>query len=435
MWASERFFLFIEPAATHLYYVEQRVPVRVRDFAPDAAGLADFAAWRREKADAPLAILTDLPDEGFVLEAIPRLAGAERRAVIARKLKRHFPDTPYVAAQSLPWETEEPEKRGRREETLLLASLPAAPLETWLARAKPVSGLYALTQLFAAASHALDLPRDCIVLTLRGDRLRQTWMQAGVPCFSRVISLSGDDTLLAETRRLATYLARQPLFPLQTEVPLCPLFALSENERVLLATEFAVLPNVATDDAFFLALLTKRPPKTQYAPKTLRKNARLPELKRLAWAVGIISLVTGVTFGFYAIWQAATLRQQTDAMRQEAEAIRVTLTIAEGEEDTLPFDGERAALLLSVLPEELPKTLATDLQALSRLLDAFPALRLESLGWDATGRKMMLELRVEAEDEARSIAALRHAAQLRGFREERMESNSDDMVKLVFARD
>lgn len=433
MWASERFFLFIESAAAHLYRVEQHVPVRVRDFAPDAAGLADFAAWRGENADAPLAILTDLPDEGFVLEAIPRLAGAERRAVIARKLKRHFPDTPYVAAQSLPWATEEPEKRGRREETLLLASLPAAPLEAWLARAKPVSGLYALTQLFAAASQALDLPRDCIVLTRRGDRLRQTWIQAGVPCFSRVLSLSGDDTLLAETRRLATYLARQPLFPLQTEVPLCPLFALSENERALLATEFAVLPNVATDDAFFLALLAKHPPKTQYAPKTLRKNARLPELKRLAWTVGIICLVTGVAFGFYATWQAATLRQQTDAMRQEAEAIRVTL--AEGEEDELPFDGERAALLLSTFPEKWQETLATDLQALSRLLDAFPALRLENLTWEAAGRKMMLELRAEAEDETRSISALRHAAHLRGFREERMESGSDDMVKLILARD
>jgi len=436
MWESDPFFLFIQPAVTRLYRWRKGLPVWLADFTSDAAGLADFARWRKEARHAPLTILADLPDEGFVLETIPRLTGAERRAVIARKLRQHFPDTPYVATQTLPGKTGEPKTPKRKEETLLFAALPATPLQDWITRAEPIAGLYALPQLFPAAIEQFHLPQDCILLTRQRDSLRQTWMRAGVACFSRVLSLSLD-SLRDETRRLFAYLARQSFSPASADLPLCPLFALSEDERALLMAEFVVKPDVVVDDAFFLSLLAKSPPQTQYAPEPLIQSARLPKLKRFILAVGACCLVVGVAFAAYAMREASTLRQQRAILLEEAEGIRASLPVAE--EENLPFDVERAKSLLSAFPDKPPATMQEDLQALSRLLEGFPALRLERLDWEAEGR-MVLELRVTVKDEARLRPALRRAAQMQGFKEARMENvpadrDEDRLMRWILTRD
>ncbi|MCL2075040.1 MAG: hypothetical protein FWH15_01110 [Betaproteobacteria bacterium] len=315
MWDSDRLFLFIEPTLVRLYRRQKRQIARLTDFTPDAAGLGSFAEWRAGEARLPITILTDLPDEGFVIEAIPRLYGAERRAVIRRKIQRHFPDTPYVAARTLPWHgSEKPvsEKPGRKEENLLLTSLPAQPLQDWLAAAKPLSGLYALPQLVEAAARKLNLPRDCIVLLRRGNFARQILLRAHVPCFSRLFSGNGEN-LLEETRRLLTYLTRQQ--PLQADLPLCPLFALSDSERELLATEFTLMPSIEADDAFFLSLLADCPPKTQYAPDELRQLVRAYGLSLFAITAGALCLAAGV--GAYVYTEADP--QETVKVSQDVE--------------------------------------------------------------------------------------------------------------------
>ena len=295
----------------------------------------------------PLTVLTDLPDEGFVLEAIPRLYGAERRAVIRRKIQRHFPDTPYVAARTLPWHgSEKPvsEKPGRKEENLLLSSLPALPLQDWLAAAQPLSGLYTLPQLVEAAAKKLNLPRDGIVLTRRGNFVRQTLLRAHVPCFSRLISGNGEN-LLEETRRLLTYLARQQ--PLPTDLPLCPLFALPDSERELLAGEFTLIPGIEADDAFFLSLLVASPPKTQYAPDELR-NIRLSGLKCLLMAAGALCLAAGVGAYVYTaadpqetvkVWQEVKDEQTPEVTLEQADVDE----ILEEEQADWPDSQEDAA--------------------------------------------------------------------------------------------
>ncbi|MDR0233767.1 MAG: hypothetical protein LBI31_03050 [Zoogloeaceae bacterium] len=446
MWDFERYFLFVEPEAARLYRWQKGALARVADFAPDAAGLAGFAQWRAREARLPVTVLTDLPDEGFVVESIPRLSGAERRAVIRRKTRQHFPDTPYVAAQALPLEGRGSEK-GRREEILLLSSLPAVPLQDWIDRAKPLSGLYALAQLFPAAAKRLGLPDDAILLTRRGDFVRQTWLRARVPCFSRLVRASDNaETLRAETRRLLTYLARQSTLALKADVPLCPLFKLSERERESLGAEFTLTPNpaVEADAAFFLSLLAESPPRTQYAPEDLRQSS--PELKRFTLAAGALCLAAGMAFGAYACKEAAFLRHETEeVLREEKEEearLATSLAAPQAADGEWSFDEERAARLLADFPERMPQTLPTDLQTLSRLLDAFPALRLESLVWEAAGQRMVLELRVEtaietADESARLKAGFLRAARTRGFREASAGSGDDEadgLIRLVLAK-
>src|SRR4029078_4336930 len=87
-------------------------------FAADDNGLAEFQASIGDKAGAPVARLADLAGEDFHEEQVPLLRGADREAVLARRLAQRYRDIRLSAALSLgPVTTGE-----RRNERVLLAS-------------------------------------------------------------------------------------------------------------------------------------------------------------------------------------------------------------------------------------------------------------------------------------------------------------------------
>jgi len=409
MWVSE--FLVLDASRITLYRREKRQWLRLAEFAPDATGLAEFIAWRRKEA-RPLMLVSDLPEEGFAIESIPKLSGGERKALLQRKIKRHFPDTPYVATRTLSRQV----KQGRKEETLLFSSLPLLPLADWLAAARPVAGLYALTQLIEAAGKKLGLPEDCIVLTRCGNMVRQTLIRGGVPSFSR---FANGENLREETRRLITYLERQ--LPLEGDLPLCPLCELAEEEQEALAAEFTLIPGFAADDVFFLSLLAEHPPKTQYAPQELlpRSSGR----ERVLLAAGVLTLVAGLAFAAHGYREAERLQEERGLSLQA-----LAREMSPREEAGLAL--ERANRLLAHLPEIAPETLFADLQNLSRLLDAVPALRLEMLAWEEG--KMVAGIEIDAATEP-ALAAFLRAARMRGYESSEV-NNVNGVGTVVLAR-
>ena len=82
------------------------------------AGQQAFAGYLAAHAKSIFSILANVADEGFHLETIPFLRGADRTAIIARKLGQFFFNAPLTTSISLGHE-----KSRRKDERILLACL------------------------------------------------------------------------------------------------------------------------------------------------------------------------------------------------------------------------------------------------------------------------------------------------------------------------
>lgn len=77
-----------------------RTPARVAAFGADA--VRDFVAWLRQQPSARrYRLLCEFGDEAFEAEDLPRVRGADRRALLARKLATYFPDPALARAEAL----------------------------------------------------------------------------------------------------------------------------------------------------------------------------------------------------------------------------------------------------------------------------------------------------------------------------------------------
>ena len=80
-------------------------------FAHDDAGVAAFSEYLAHHRRSNFRLLADVTDEGFQIETLPYTQGADRRALLARKLGQYFYGSPLSTAISCGRE-----KTGRRDE-------------------------------------------------------------------------------------------------------------------------------------------------------------------------------------------------------------------------------------------------------------------------------------------------------------------------------
>src|SRR2546423_6018623 len=98
-------------------------------FSPDDLGVTAFRQYLRGQRGALFAVVADLAGEDFHEEQIPYVRGADREAVIARRLAQRYRDTRLATALSLG----QVANGERRNERLLLASFTnTQQLAPWL---------------------------------------------------------------------------------------------------------------------------------------------------------------------------------------------------------------------------------------------------------------------------------------------------------------
>ena len=90
---------------------------REGNFSADDAGVAGFREYLKGREGALALVVADVGGEDFHEHQIPYLRGAERQAVIERRLAQRYRDARLAAALSLGYAAQE-----RRNERLLLAS-------------------------------------------------------------------------------------------------------------------------------------------------------------------------------------------------------------------------------------------------------------------------------------------------------------------------
>jgi hypothetical protein len=184
------------------------------EFGADEAGVAGFSAYLAQHPSSLWLMLADVAEEGFQFEAIPHVLGADRTALVRRKLNQFFYGSPFTTALSLGRE-----KSGRRDERMLFAALtrPQA-FEPWLAALRAAEaqlvGIYSAPLLVPTLGQRLKLrAENCLVVSFGSAGIRQTFLEAGrLRCrLSRSPMWPVAYACAAEAARTYQYLAGQRL--------------------------------------------------------------------------------------------------------------------------------------------------------------------------------------------------------------------------------
>lgn len=321
---------------------------------------AAFGAWLRSRpAGERCRLMATLPDEAYEIEELPRVRGADRRALLARRLAAWFPDPRFAHAIALGRAAD-----GRKAfERVLFAGLErTADLQPWidaidaagitLERLVPAAALLPL--LFPAGSGA---PTPCLVAAAGRAGLRIALLSARRTVFSRLVGAPRDgetDPLAwqAEIERTRDYLVAQRR--LAGDVPAAPLTLGGEAGRPGSVPLRAVPVDgdgaaaLTTVDAHLLLALRR-------ADARIGWPGKAPSHRRLSPPARHILAMGGLA-GLVALGAAAWAQRQAEAATEAAaaaERARATRAAALAAEDA-----ERAALEARHAPPALPEPAA-----------------------------------------------------------------------------
>src|SRR2546422_4782318 len=157
-------------------------------FTGDDLGITAFRDYLRGQRGALFAVLADLAGEDFHEEQIPYVRGADREALVSRRLAQRYRDTRLAAALSL-GQVATPERRNER--VLLTSFTNTQQLAPWLDALEEagtrLSGVYSAPLLAPALARKLGAKAGrAFVVTINRAGLRQCFIEAGRLRFARL---------------------------------------------------------------------------------------------------------------------------------------------------------------------------------------------------------------------------------------------------------
>lgn len=300
-------------------------------------GLAACREALAGNRELPVYVLVDAVEEDYRLDVLPHARGVDRRELVSRKLRQHYRNTPYCAAE---WQARV--SGGRRDDRYQFVALTNPELPApWLALVKelslPLAGVYLLPvagaglvrRLALAAAHVLLVARTSGGLRLsyfrsghfRLSRLART-DEAGAHGRARVYAEE-----IANTRLYLHALQAAALDEPLAVVLLDPRDADEEAHR-LLATESPTVecrrlgsrdiarlvgrcPESDTDGAalVFLHLLGLRPPGYNLAPQTLLAGYRTVRRRTLLHRACAATVAVTAAACAHAAWELHRIDQ------------------------------------------------------------------------------------------------------------------------------
>jgi hypothetical protein len=286
------------------------------EFSHEPAGLEAFAAYLKKHRSSLFYLLADVTEEGFQLEDIPYVQGADRSALLQRRLSQYYYNTPLSAAISLGRA-----KEGRRDEKLLFAALTRIETFTpWLETLRQaealLAGIYSVPLVLAeCCPQLLGGGGPVLFVSLTRGGVRQSFFDQGKLHFSRLSQLatrsieeigrtSADDSakiyqyLLAQRQIPRGTALRTVVLAHATQIPALQNFCSNSGDIQFEFIDIGdiaqrdglkdVLPDSAADKLFIQCLAVKTPPQ-QFAPASDRRFYRLWQMRfaltSAAWLV------------------------------------------------------------------------------------------------------------------------------------------------------
>ena len=353
-------------------------------FAASVDGQHQFADYLDQHRRGALAILANIAEEGFQIEAIPFLRGADRQAIIERKLGQLFFNTTQTTALSLGYE-----KNLRKDERVLLAALTDqaffAPWLEAIAKARvALAGIYSLPLLAPSLLRRLGIGDErCLLLTVQDHSLRQSYLEKGELLFSRLTPLPDDSiagiaqAFRGEAQKLQQYLVSQRLIARHQSIAAYLLAHANAVEAIgqhcinsaTIRYEIIDCADCASKtglrgtlhdsraEQLFINLLASAPPRSQFADDRLRHDYHLRQIRSALYGAGAATFAGCLLFAATLLFEAHGVRQQSATLSSEATA-----------------SGARYGEIVKTFPP-----IATDHQTLRRVIDRYLALDQQSV--------------------------------------------------------
>ncbi|HHH36509.1 MAG TPA: hypothetical protein ENK48_06745 [Gammaproteobacteria bacterium] len=315
-------------------------------FAADEDGVRRFEDYLVAMPEVPVYILTDLTEEEFRSETLPRLLGRDRQVLQQRHCKRLFRSTPY--RHSLRLGRSSTEKR--KDEVLFSALTNPQPVDMWLEvllRARrPVAGLHSLPLFSPVLLEALA--QDCAKILLLTQNcsggLRQTFFENGRLRFSRLATVPAPEdpaypaALMEEISKTRRYLGSLHYLGPDEALEVCivsggsALSALAQEVAGTRSTYYHLvavselaqrlgitkLKDGPCSDQLFLSLLARGCRRCHYGREDQRRGYRTYHMRRALRGTAALLLFMGVLGSGLAMSDAWIYRQQAQAALQQA---------------------------------------------------------------------------------------------------------------------
>lgn len=379
-------------------------------FATTESGHHEFSAYLAQHPKCVFSILVNVSEEGFQIETIPYLKGADRQAILSRKLGQYFFTAALTSSLSLGFQ-----KTQRKDERVMLAALTSNDFfAPWLNAINyagvALSGVYSLPLLAPSLLKKLRIADEqCLLLTVQDQSIRQSYFEKGELIFSRLTPLQNSSiggiaqTFSAETLKLQQYLSSQRLIGRNQSITAYILahsnaFKAIEASCVNSAiTQYQILgieevakriglrtaPTNTHCEQIFLNLLLTTPQRVQFANDDLRHDYHLRQIRSGLYAMGVLALVGGLLFACASLLEVQRFSQEADALRSEAELSRQRYAEIVKTFPAIPTDNETLRRLIDRYAEqERVSTSPTGLYTeISRALQSAPAAEIESIEW------------------------------------------------------
>ena len=342
-------FLYLNTHRLSAYTWQNGSLSREEVFDNNDDGLAGFAHYLAPRARDRFALLVNVAEEGHAHETIPFLRGADRTALITRKIGQQFLGSPLAMATSLGYE-----KNQRKNEKLLLSALTdPAHLEPWLQRLNAaevaLAGIYSVSQLGGLLLKKLGLSGGrSLLLSMQDHSIRSTYLVDGQTYFSRMAPLADSSiagiasTFAAEAGKLHQYLIGQRLIGRDESLPVfivahpstlpaiekaCPdrgqlSFRLIDSHTAAGKLGLHTPPEDNHADVLFMHLLAIAAPRQQFANETHRHHFQLSQIRHGLIAAGLVALLGSVLFSAKQAYDAHVLREEAQMLTaSDAEAM------------------------------------------------------------------------------------------------------------------
>ncbi|MER2518197.1 MAG: hypothetical protein ABTR92_17710 [Candidatus Accumulibacter phosphatis] len=313
-------------------------------FDASEAGQAAFADYLAANSSRVFLILANVSEEGFQIETIPFLRGADRQAVIARKQGQLFFNAKLVTALSLGHQ-----KSRRKDERVMLAALTRpevfAPWLDALAAAElALAGVYSLPLLAPSLLRKLGIgAQPCLLLTIQDQSLRQSYLENGELHFSRLTPLHNSSiggiaqTFSSEALKLQQYLVGQRLIGRKQPIKAYLLahasarkaienscvdsealsFTVLDIEDSARKCKLKTLPTDTHCELLFLNLLATDPPRAQFANDDQRHNYHLWLFRSVVRRVASLVLLSCLLLAGKQLFDASRIENEVAVLARE----------------------------------------------------------------------------------------------------------------------
>lgn len=372
----------------------------VQRFDASDDGLNAFRAWLAPYRGRQAWITVDTVDEEYRLETVPHVPARQRAEMLERKLQQLYRSSRYRAGRAV-----RSVRDKRREDLCLLAAYADERIITpWCDELESagllIAALHPVPLLLAEALQRTGAIHDPVLLLMRwSGGIRQTVVSGAIPVLTRVTSITHEARLAPiatdEIRGTREYLSALGVLPVEQTLtvhvldstigliddPAQALFRVVPLPAALARSIVSAASEAPSGTHLQLGLLARYRCRINLAPPALRAQVRRRGIARLAIAGCLcIGLCCAIVAAVHVIDAVGTARQRS-ALGASIRGSAPAATAAR-KGDTAPApDLDRA--LRQVNAEDGPAFAARRVYlAVSRALDAYPQLRLQSLRWE-----------------------------------------------------